>query len=440
MVTILSFVPSSSVVLVSSNSSFKSESLITFLAKNDIVHCSKVANKVRADDIVVRVFSLDDCKQVVEYINKNYADKVMQTNPFLLKDGCVGISADGGFSFNERVANFISEYMTLLSEQDKLKTASREDFKKFIDKRRKEIFIDGTGIEKFIEDKDIRYKGVPNIDYLTENKYIMDLLSISLDKEKGFEDFESYWEEIINPKNREKLKKSIEELVESQKDNISDEKIKEEEKMEENQETEKINDMRFKENEEHDEMAKYETEEWFYDEDTNDEYNKDGYNRDGFNKEGLHRETGTKFAPNGYDKFGFDREGHDIYGDTREEAAKSSDILDAEIKRQYRIKENGFDPDEELEDDNYSEEEQQDGVEINEFGEIIRPNKEETTRQLENMTIEELQKAVQENDRSIKENDKSIKQALIKKLLEQQRTIEKQQLEMDTLNSQKQEL
>lgn len=77
------------------------------------------------------------------------------------------------------------------------------------------------------------------------------------------------------------------------------------------------------------------------------------------------------------------------------------------------------------------------GFEINEYGEIIRPAREETPRPLEDMSIEELQSAVQQNNKTIQENDKTIKQALIKRLLGQQKIIAGQEAEIARLSNQK---
>lgn len=57
-------------------------------------------------------------------------------------------------------------------------------------------------------------------------------------------------------------------------------------------------------------------------------------------------------------------------------------------------------------------------------------------KNIADLTIEELQGIINENDSIIKSNDESIKQALIARILEQQRTIEGQQTEIGRLKSQ----
>ena len=72
------------------------------------------------------------------------------------------------------------------------------------------------------------------------------------------------------------------------------------------------------------------------------------------------------------------------------------------------------------------------GFEVDEYGEIITPEK-KTPEELESMSEEELQQ-------TIEENNKAIKKALVERILSQQRIISDQQLEISRLNSQKKEL
>lgn len=79
------------------------------------------------------------------------------------------------------------------------------------------------------------------------------------------------------------------------------------------------------------------------------------------------------------------------------------------------------------------------GFEVDEYGEIITPEK-KTPEELEDMTEEELQQIIDNNEQTIEENKKAIKKALVERLLSQQRIISDQQLEISKLNSQNKEL
>lgn len=79
------------------------------------------------------------------------------------------------------------------------------------------------------------------------------------------------------------------------------------------------------------------------------------------------------------------------------------------------------------------------GFEVDEYGEIITPEK-KTPEELESMSEEELQQTIANNEQTIEENNKAIKKALVERILSQQRIISDQQLEISRLNSQKKEL
>lgn len=78
--------------------------------------------------------------------------------------------------------------------------------------------------------------------------------------------------------------------------------------------------------------------------------------------------------------------------------------------------------------------------EINEYGEIIRPAKQQTVDELRNMSEEELQRLIEKNNKTIEHNNKTLKKSLVERILDQQKTISKQQEEILKLNSQKKEL
>jgi len=59
------------------------------------------------------------------------------------------------------------------------------------------------------------------------------------------------------------------------------------------------------------------------------------------------------------------------------------------------------------------------------------------SKSMADLTVEELQSIINENDSTINGNDEAIKQALIARILQQQRTIEEQQTEIDRLKGQK---
>lgn len=103
--------------------------------------------------------------------------------------------------------------------------------------------------------------------------------------------------------------------------------------------------------------------------------------------------------------------------------------------------------------DNYLEEkeEQQDGIETAIESKVEAESEIEQTKsseekeeqheqELENMTAEQLQGIIKQNEKRIDENEEAIKQALIAKILEQQKTLAKQQERINDIKGQKKEI
>lgn len=115
----------------------------------------------------------------------------------------------------------------------------------------------------------------------------------------------------------------------------------------------------------------------------------------------------------------------------------------------YRIEMEELGTSEDLENPSYidalferekkSKEARDSGFEINEYGEIIRPAKQQTVDELKNMSEEELQGLIEKNNKTIEQNNKILKKSLVERILEQQKTISKQQEEILNLSSQKKE-
>lgn len=110
--------------------------IIDFLSKEDIVHQSKVASKIRTDNIVMRIYKKEDAEKVIHFINKNEYIKEghQKVNPFCITAGIVGMAMDNYNSYNFIVSWIISEYINEKKEQNKLKEIEYEDFLKYVEK------------------------------------------------------------------------------------------------------------------------------------------------------------------------------------------------------------------------------------------------------------------------------------------------------------------
>lgn len=143
-------------------------SLMKFCENNRILHNSKLAQSIRNDDVVLRVYSLNDAEKIANYI-KDGGFELNNPNPFCLTDGKIGYAMDSGKSYNKYVAETIEKYLSKLDEPQK---AGYEDFRKYTES---------------LETNEIK----------DERKLLS--LKLALDPTKTIQDFYKSWNKIINP-------------------------------------------------------------------------------------------------------------------------------------------------------------------------------------------------------------------------------------------------
>lgn len=303
-----------------------------FMAKNYIVNDSKMSADLRADDLVVRVFSQRDALRISKFVNENLQDKLLLTNPFMVNDGQIGIASDGRLSYNERVATFLADYFKKMHSKGQLENVNLNSFKEYMEKARDEIYSDKATMQNFLNGKNEHYKDETDLRFLCDNKNIMDLMIIALDSEKNIEDFNKKWEEINNTENEKQQIDMIRKVLSWKEGKVVSDKETEtkvskassskqtvksgkNEKLEEKSKkivqktnsTKNVAKTSEKEELEYDENGfdsngihietgkKYDTE----------GYNKEGYDKEGFNRKGYHRSTRLHYNTKGYDRKGF---------------------------------------------------------------------------------------------------------------------------------------
>ena len=178
------------------------EIIFDFLSNENIEHMSSVANKVRTDDIIIKVFNQKDAEKVINFINTNsYINEGnLKPNPFQITSGIVGITQDNYNSYDVVVAAFIKHYLEDCKKRNKINTICAEEFYEFV--KNYEI----NSIE-FIKDA----RKTSNIDYSNDYKYISEiqrLIVLSLESnnlEKFYNHFRSVRgnpQEVIPAKER----------------------------------------------------------------------------------------------------------------------------------------------------------------------------------------------------------------------------------------------
>ena len=87
--------------------------IFDFIRKNNIEHSSKIARKIRFDDIVIRVNSEEDAKKIIDFVNNDSYIKsgTFRNNVFAFSDGIVNVAYDGYTSYNSFLAATLADYL-----------------------------------------------------------------------------------------------------------------------------------------------------------------------------------------------------------------------------------------------------------------------------------------------------------------------------------------
>ena len=191
---------------VGKNNSLKYiQDLINYLEEESIWHQSKLSDGIRTDDFVIRVYSKEEAKKIIDYVNTKEENTLVKTNPFVGRIGKVGIAFDGEHSFNSTVSYLIKSYIRELVELEKTDECSIESFKSFLNNKYNQIFVDNMDSQELISECGNyvcqSFKGRSYIDF----KIIMEFLMLSLDENRKGIDYFNYWDLICNIENNEKV-------------------------------------------------------------------------------------------------------------------------------------------------------------------------------------------------------------------------------------------
>lgn len=177
----------------------KSADLIfSFLANNNITHASVIPSDVRLDDIVIKLTNFDDANKVANFINGNkYIQAgLIEPSPFSMTDGNIAYAIDNKVSYNMEIAHYISDYVNKLRDQNRLHNINCDDLKDYIYTKYQNTFINGTGLKRFLIERDITTSIVKNV---INHMEVTELIITALDREKNLGHFISHYEKVNNP-------------------------------------------------------------------------------------------------------------------------------------------------------------------------------------------------------------------------------------------------
>ena len=89
--------------------------LFDFITREHINHCSKVADRIRSDNVVIRLssYDVDSAIKIINFVNSNLkkGKTLNKTNPFVPTIHGIGFTYDIGNSYNSDIALVMSEYI-----------------------------------------------------------------------------------------------------------------------------------------------------------------------------------------------------------------------------------------------------------------------------------------------------------------------------------------
>lgn len=116
--------------------------IFDYIERNNMPTLSKVADIVRSDAVVLRMFREDDAKRVIEFINNTpiISKFSKRTNPFLFNLGNVGLSCDYYLSYNEVVSLIVKNYFQKCRNTSTLTKVNFNHFREYVANSYLEIF------------------------------------------------------------------------------------------------------------------------------------------------------------------------------------------------------------------------------------------------------------------------------------------------------------
>ena len=189
--------------------------LIYFIEDSEIWHQSKLASDIRTDDMVIRVYTKEDARKIIDFVNENKGQTLLETNPFLMRDGKVGLAVDGKQSFNHSTSYLIADYIDECKNNGKQEKSGVEDFRNYLQERYNKIYKKGDDIDSILNYS----HRASNERQILDMKVIMEALLMSTDPEKDANDFLQYCNSIYGIEKNEQVQTAIKQMISSKNGN-----------------------------------------------------------------------------------------------------------------------------------------------------------------------------------------------------------------------------
>ncbi len=125
--------------------------IFDYISKNKMHSISRVAKYDGSDVIVLRMAKEEDTTKLINYINSDpfFTKNCRKTNPFLMRQGVVGLAFDKYLSYNNVVAMLLTEYLNNHIKNNTLKNVTLNDFKSYLLEMYRDTFMTQTNLTNF---------------------------------------------------------------------------------------------------------------------------------------------------------------------------------------------------------------------------------------------------------------------------------------------------
>lgn len=158
--------------------------IFDFLAKKNIAHVSKIGKAIRFDNIVVRLKSEEDARELLDFVNSQpyLQEGLISPNPFAFNNNNIAMACDRKRSYNFTICSLISAYLSQRKKENGLNKVGLPDFVKFAYSFYKERFEDFTNLDDTMRRFDIPNEGndLSTNEAIINAKEVVDLFLVGM--------------------------------------------------------------------------------------------------------------------------------------------------------------------------------------------------------------------------------------------------------------------
>lgn len=189
--------------------------IFDFLAKKDVAHQSKIGKNIRFDDIVVRLNSEQDAKDLLHFVNsqKYIQEGLIAPNPFAYNNNQIALACDRCLSYNSTIASLIAIYIERKKQEGTLNKVKLSDFVGFVAEYHKERFGNFEKQEETLKDFQIASDNLSDYDISSKILNLKEVTTLFLGSTNLLFSFNNYLKHYQNGKDTNKFEQQVSALV-----------------------------------------------------------------------------------------------------------------------------------------------------------------------------------------------------------------------------------